>query len=75
MDWVKSREGLSSWKIRDKNEKMRDFAFLFTVRLRLADSTLSLAELVVAQHDRLKVKEISPRKVQAILKGKTKHKV
>ena len=62
LDWVKGKEEL----------KKSDFVFL--IRLRYADKELSLAELIISQHNRLEVMEVQPEKVRAILKGKTKHK-
>ena len=52
---------------------LNKFDFLFLVRLRYADKLLSLAKLIVAQHGKLR-SEDTP-KVEAILEGKTNHRV
>ena len=49
------------------------FDFVFLLRLRYANKTSSLAELIVAQHEKLAHGEI--KYLEAILKGKTKHRV
>ena len=49
------------------------FDFVFLLRLRYADKTSSLAELIVAQHEKLEQDDI--KHIKTILKGKTKHRV
>ena len=52
---------------------MNKFDFMFLLRMRYASKTTSLAELIVAQHDKLEHDDI--KHIEAILKGKTKHRV
>ena len=52
---------------------MNRFDFVFLLRLRYADKTSSLAELIVKQHEKLEVDDI--QNIQSILKGKTKYRV
>ena len=49
------------------------FDFLFLLRLCHVNETSSLAELIVAQHEKLEQEDT--KYVKAILKGKTKHRV
>ena len=58
-----------------QSEKMKGFDFVWTLRLKFVDESLSLPELIVAQHDRLKVKKIKPKYIRSILEGNTGHKV
>ena len=57
----------------DKNNPLNKFDFVFLLRLRYADKKSSLAELIVAQHEKLEHDDI--KHIQVILKGKTKHSV
>ena len=52
---------------------MNKFDFLFLLQLRYANKTSSLAELIVAQHEKLENDDISH--IEAILKAKTKYRV
>ena len=52
---------------------MNRFDFVFLLRLRYADKTSSLAELIVKQHEKLEVDDI--QNIQSILKGKTRCRV
>ena len=52
---------------------MNRFDFVFLLRLRYADKTSSLAELIVKQHEKLEQDDI--RHIKTILKGKAKHRV
>ena len=52
---------------------MNRFDFVFLLRLRYADKTSSLVELIVKQHEKLEVDDI--QNIQSILKGKTKYRV
>ena len=52
---------------------MNRFDFVFLLRLCYADKTSSLAELIVKQHEKLEESNI--KHIEAILKGKTKHRV
>ena len=49
------------------------FDFLFLLRLRYANKTSTLAELIVSQHESLDKDDI--KHIEAILKGKTNHRV
>ena len=49
------------------------FDFLFLLRLRYANKTLTLAQLIVSQHESLEKGDINH--IEAILKGKTNHRV
>ena len=60
-------------KYANKSEEMKEFDFVFTIRLKYVDKSSSLSELIVKQHDKLKSQHIS--QIRAILQGKTKHKV
>ena len=62
LEWVKGKRELNK------------FDFVFLIRLRYADKESSLAELIISQHNRLEVMEVQPENINAILKGKTKHK-
>ena len=55
-------------------EELKHFDFVFLIRLGFVDKTSTLAELVIRQHDRLRVMEIPAQKIETILKGKTKPK-
>ena len=55
-------------------EELKQFDLVWTIRLKDVDKTSSLAELLIAQHDRLKVMEVPPEQVKSILKGRTKHR-
>ena len=52
---------------------MNRFDFVFLLRLRYVDKYSSLAKLIVAQHGKLKSKDIG--KIEDILDGKTNHRV
>ena len=60
-------------KYATKFDEMNEFDFVFTVRLKYAEKDVSLPELIVKQHDKLKPQHVS--QIRAILEGKTKHKV
>ena len=60
-------------KYANQSEEMKDFDFVFTVRLKYVVKHLSLPELIVKQHEKLKSQHVS--KIRAILESKTKHKV
>ena len=60
-------------KYANKSEEMKNFDFVFTVRLKYVDSSSSLPELIVKQHDKLKSQHVG--QIRAILECKTKHKV
>ena len=60
-------------KYATKSEEMKQFDFVFTIRLKYVDKHSSLPELIVKQHDKLKSHHIG--QIKAILEGKTKHKV
>ena len=60
-------------KFANKSEEMKDFDFVFTVHLKYVEKHLSLPELIVKQHDKLKSQHVG--QIRAILEGKTKHKV
>ena len=49
------------------------FDFVFLLRLRYANKTSSLTDLIVAQHE--KIEHADTWCIEAILKGKTKHRV
>ena len=49
------------------------FDFLFLLRLRYANKTSTLAELIVSQHESLDKDDI--KHIEAILKGKTNHRL
>ena len=53
--------------------ELKQFSFVFMIRLRYADKTSSLAELIIAQHDRLTAMSIQAEKIGSILKGITEH--
>ena len=53
----------------DKSNPVNRFDFLFLLRLRYADKKSSLAELIVAQHEKLELNDIIY--IEAIIKGKT----
>ena len=53
--------------------EMKDFDFVFTIRLRAVDEESSLSELIVKQHCKLKDHHVGF--IQSILLGKTGHKV
>ena len=57
----------------DTSNPVNKFDFLFLLRLRYANKTSSLAELIVTQHEKLEHDDI--KHIEAILKGKTKHRV
>ena len=52
---------------------MNNFDFLFLLRLRYVDKKSSLAQLIVAQHEKLEQCDI--KHIEAILSGKTKCRV
>ena len=54
--------------------ELKQFSFVFMIRLRYADKTSSLAELKIAQHDRLTAMSIQAEKIGSILKGITEHR-
>ena len=58
-----------------QSEEMKGFDFVWTLRLKLVDERLSLPELIVAQHDRLKAMKIKSKYIRSILEGSTGHKV
>ena len=60
-------------KYANNSDEMKDFDFVFTIRLKYVDKHSSLPELIVNQHDKLKSNHVS--QIRAILEGKTKHKV
>ena len=60
-------------KYAKKSDEMKDFDFVFTVRLKYVEKHLSLPELIVKQHEKLKSQHVG--QIRAILEGKTKHKV
>ena len=60
-------------KYATKSDEMKEFNFVFTIRLKYAQKDVSLPELIVKQHDKLKPQHVS--QIRAILEGKTKHKV
>ena len=60
-------------KYANKSDEMKDFDFVFTIRLKYVDKTSSLPELIVKQHAKLKSHHVG--QIRAILEGKTKHKV
>ena len=60
-------------KYASKADEMKEFDFVFTVRLKYVDKHSSLPELIVKQHDKLKSQHVSH--IRPILEGKTKHKV
>ena len=62
-----------SVKYANKSEEMKDFDFVFTVRLKYVEKHLSLPGLIVKQHEKLKSQHVT--QIRAILEGKTKHKV
>ena len=57
----------------DPSNPVNSFDFVFLLRLRYADKKSSLADLIVAQHEKLEVEDI--KHIQCILKGKTKYRV
>ena len=60
-------------KYANKSDEMKDFDFVFTIRLKYVDKSSSLPELIVKQHDKLNSQHVG--QIRAILEGKTKHKV
>ena len=60
-------------KYANKSEEMENFDFVFTIRLKYAEKEMSLPEVIVKQHDKLKSQHIG--QIRAILEGKTKHRV
>ena len=60
-------------KYSNKSEEMKNFDFVFTVRLKYVDEHTSLPELVVKQHDKLQSQHVG--QIRAILEGKIKLKV
>ena len=60
-------------KYATKSEEMKEFDFVFTIRLKYAEKDVSLPELIVKLHDKLKFQPVG--QIRAILEGKTKHKV
>ena len=60
-------------KYANKSDEMKNFDFVFTIRLKYVDKSSSLPELIVKQHDKLKSQHVT--QIRAILEGKTKHKV
>ena len=60
-------------KFANKSEEMKEFDFVFTIRLKYVDKSSSLPELIVKQHEKLKSQHVG--QIRAILEGKTKHKV
>ena len=62
LDWVKGKE------------ELKKFDFVFLIRLRYADKESTLAQLIISQHNRLQVRKIQTAKIEAIIKGDTKHK-
>ena len=55
------------------NDAMKQFDFVWTIRLRDVDENSSLPELIKKQHGQLK--KVSSERIKDILEGKTKHKV
>ena len=55
------------------DDAMKQFDFVWTIRLRDVDENSSLPELIKKQHGQLK--KVSSARIKDILKGKTKHKV
>ena len=53
----------------DKSNPVNKFDFLFLLRLRYADKKSSMAELIVAQHEKLEQDDI--KNIESIIKGKT----
>ena len=53
----------------DKSNPVNRFDFLFLLQLRYADKKSSLAELIVAQHE--KVEQADIKNIEASIKGKT----
>ena len=63
MSWVKN------------SEQLKNFDFVWTLRLRNIDKTSSLAQLIKTHHPKLKSKDIPVDHIKAILEGQTNHKV
>ena len=59
----------------NQSDEMKGFDFVWTLRFKLVDERLSLTELIVAQHDRLKARKIKSNYIRSILEGSTGHKV
>ena len=57
----------------DTSIPVNGFHFVFLFRLRYVNKTSSLAEMIVAQHEKLEQDDINH--IEAILKGKTKYRV
>ena len=55
------------------DDAMKQFDFVWTIRLRDVDEKSSLPELIRKQHGQLK--KVSSERIKDILEGKTKHKV
>ena len=55
------------------NDVMKQFDFVFTIRLRNVDKTSTLPELIIKQHGQLN--KVDNTRIKDILEGKTQHKV
>ena len=62
-----------SVKYATKSQEMKNFDFVFTIRLKYVDKQSSLPELIVKQHEKLESQHVD--QIRSILHGKTKHKV
>ena len=60
-------------KYANKSEEMKEFDFVFTIRLKYVDEDSSLPELIVEQHEKLEPHQVN--RVRAILQGAAKQKV
>ena len=58
---------------REPSNQVNIFDFVFLLRLRYANRTSSLVEMIVAQHEKFEQDDI--KHIEAILEGKTKHRV
>ena len=66
---------LLALKFANQSEEMKGFDFVWTIRLKFVKENVSLPELIIAQHDRLKAKKIQAEYIRSILEGNTGHKV
>ena len=55
--------------------QLQQFDFVFLITLRDVDSDISIEQLVIKQHKRLKAKKIAAEKVKSILEGTVRSKV
>ena len=57
------------------HDDLKNFDLVWTIRLKDVDKTSSLAELIIAQHNRLKTMDIPVKTIKAILRGKSELKI